>query len=231
MSNNFATAWLGWGSAYTPNRKHWHTVPWPSTVRWIGLPQTEAQAQLPGNDHSSPCRLLLVVGWYWNKYPIILWYLRSCLYWTDKNKTNKTENEQKQSEIIVHTHTHPTKRRHFQDVSVFCPGREVNITWRLKKNEEDKVIYEWLQLALYFSHQNIYIKNKRHFWVRPTLSKWKIITLIRVVKSVSSADCGRSTLRWDQSADSETYNKTNLLLFTDQRRDSVELQRTQICIS
>jgi hypothetical protein len=37
-------------------------------------------------------------------------------------------------------HTHPTKRRHFQDVSVFCPGSEVNITWRLKENEGDKFI-------------------------------------------------------------------------------------------
>jgi hypothetical protein len=37
-------------------------------------------------------------------------------------------------------HTHTTKRRHFQDVSVFCPGSEVNITWRLKENEGDKVI-------------------------------------------------------------------------------------------
>jgi len=45
MSNNLATAWLGlgvgwgweWGWAYTPNWKHWHTVPWPSTVRWIAV--------------------------------------------------------------------------------------------------------------------------------------------------------------------------------------------------
>jgi len=70
---------------------------------------------------------------------------------------NKTDTERKKSETNVHTHTYPTKHRHFLDVSVFC---SVHSQWtaaakwlrHVPAKREMKVTCARLRLAFYFSH-------------------------------------------------------------------------------
>jgi len=59
MSSNLATAWLeGW--AYTPNREHWHTAPWPSAVTWIAV------FPRPKHKHSNPATTIRhLAGYFW----------------------------------------------------------------------------------------------------------------------------------------------------------------------
>ena len=104
---------------------------------------------------------------------------------TKAKKKKKPETKQKQNgnkrENKAHTHTHArthihlTTRRNFLDVSVFCSVNSqwtAVAKWLIKENEEG---HDICMAATGFLFLALKIQKRGDVWVRPTLSKRKIL--------------------------------------------------------
>ena len=99
----------------------------------------------------------------------------------NRKKHKQNRNSTKTKVKLLSPHTHPTKRRHMRDVSVFC-SVHIQRTAAVKLIHHVALQGKWRTHThgcgwLYIPRiKNIKRKNQRRFWVRLTLSKRKTWT-------------------------------------------------------